>query len=81
MGYLSVKICFSFAFHKLSVIDNLMGRQKYGKGKSNGCNESESLKKINKVVHIIIELSKYCYLRWQPSEWWLSLWAIGKNEF
>lgn len=27
MGYLSVIICFSFAFHKLSVIDNLMGRQ------------------------------------------------------
>ena len=26
-GYLSVIICFSFAFHKLSVIDNLMGRQ------------------------------------------------------
>ncbi len=48
-GYLSVIICFSFAFHKLSVIDNLMGRQKCGKGKSNGCNESENLKKSIKL--------------------------------
>lgn len=46
MGYLSVIICFSFAFHKLSVIDNLMGRQSDA--------EKSSLRRKNKKGQIVL---------------------------
>lgn len=61
MGYLSVIICFSFAFHKLSVIDNLMGRQSDAEKSS----LSRKTKKGQIVLFIfIIRIKQILLLAW-----------------